>query len=162
MSQLTRWTGWVVCVAICLGAGGLGAAATNPEIDGWYQTLAKPSWNPPAYIFGPVWTCLFVLMATAAWIIWQSQGFRNAATPLTLFACQLALNVAWSWIFFGLHQPGWACVEIVILWLAILATAVTFFRHSQLAAALLLPYLAWVSFATILNFTIWSLNATPT
>lgn len=161
VSEPTRWIGLVGFLVVCLGAGALGAVATTPEIEGWYQTIAKPSWNPPAFIFGPVWTTLFVLMATAAWLVWKPAGFQAATTPLTLFACQLVLNVAWSWIFFGMHQPGWACVEIVILWLAILATAIAFFRHSKVATLLLLPYLAWVSFATILNFTIWSLNANP-
>ena len=152
------WIGLVVFVVVCLSAGGLGALATTPEIQGWYKTLAKPSWNPPDSVFGPVWTTLFVLMGVAAWLVWQQGGFKTAAKPLLLFAVQLALNVAWSWIFFGLHQPGWACAEIVILWLAILATTVAFFRCSKFAGWLLVPYLAWVSFASVLNITIWRMN----
>ena len=162
MSGATRWGGLVLFLALCLGAGALGAVATTPQIEGWYRTLAKPTWNPPAFVFGPVWTTLFVMMGISAWLIWKPHGFQGAALPLALFAIQLILNVAWSWIFFGMHQPGWACLEIVILWLAILATTVFFYQHSKLAAVLLLPYLAWVSFATILNFTIWSLNPTTT
>ena len=119
ISPAIRWIGLVVFVVVCLGAGGLGAIATTPEIEGWYKTVAKPSWNPPDSVFGPVWTTLFVLMGVAAWFVWQQGGFKAAAKPLSFFAAQLALNVAWSWIFFGLHQPGWAAVEIVVLWLAI-------------------------------------------
>ena len=158
MSQATRWIGLVVFVVVCLGAGGLGAIATTPEIDGWYKTIAKPTWNPPDSVFGPVWTTLFILMGIAAWLVWQRKGFKVAAMPLSLFAAQLVLNIAWSWIFFGLHQPGWAFVEIVILWLTILVTTVAFFRRSRFAACLLVPYLAWVSFASVLNFTIWRMN----
>ena len=158
MTTTTRWIGRAVSIAICLGAGGLGAIATTPEIDGWYRTLAKPTWNPPDSVFGPVWTTLFILMAIAAWLVWKREGFKHAAVPMTLFGVQLALNVSWSWIFFGMHQPGWAFVEIVILWLAIVATTVAFFRSSKIAGWLLVPYLAWVSFAAVLNFTIWQLN----
>lgn len=158
MTERTRWIGFAVFLVICLGAGGLGAIATTPEIDGWYKTVVKPTWNPPNYVFGPVWTTLFVMMAIAAWLIWRPAGFMAAKVPLLLFAVQLALNVAWSWIFFGLHQPGWAFVEIVILWLAIVVTARAFFQRSKLAGWLLVPYLAWVSFATVLNFAIWRLN----
>ena len=159
MSNRKRWIGLVLFLAICLGAGGLGAIATTPEIEGWYKTIAKPSWNPPDALFGPVWTTLYVLMAISAWLVWRPNGFRAAAVPLTLFAVQLLLNLAWSWIFFGMHQPGWAFAEIVVLWLAILATTVSFFRRAKIAAWLLLPYLAWVSFASVLNHAIWQLNA---
>jgi len=109
-------------------------------------------------VFGPVWTTLFVMMAIAAWMVWKPEGLKAAAMPLTLFAVQLVLNVAWSWIFFGMHQPGWAFAEIVILWLAIVATTVAFFGRSRIAGWLMVPYLAWVSFACLLNFTIWRLN----
>jgi len=158
MTATTRWIGLAVFVAICLGVGGLGAIATTPEIEGWYRTLVKPDWNPPDSVFGPVWTTLFILMAIAAWLVWKPAGFKAAATPLSLFGIQLLLNVFWSWIFFGMHQPGWAFVEIVILWLAIVATTVAFFRRSKIAGWLLVPYLGWVSFAALLNFTIWRLN----
>ena len=153
-----HWIGLLIIVTICLGAGGLGAAATTPEIDGWYMTIEKPSWNPPDYIFGPVWATLYIMMAVAAWLVWKPEGFKGAATTLTLFAAQLGLNVAWSWIFFGMHQPGWAFVEIVILWLAIVATTIAFFQKSKIAGGLMVPYLAWVSFASVLNFAIWRLN----
>ena len=156
--RFTTWIGLTVFIAICLGAGGLGAIATTPEIDGWYKTIAKPSWNPPGYVFGPVWTALFVLMGIAAWLVWKPDGFKSAKTPLTLFAVQLALNIAWSWVFFHFHQPGWAFAEIVVLWIAIVATTVAFFKRQKIAGWLMVPYLAWVSFASVLNFAIWQLN----
>jgi benzodiazapine receptor len=159
LTDRTRWIGLVICIAICLGAGALGAIATTPEIEGWYRTLTKPSWNPPDWIFGPVWTMLYILMAVAAWLVWRPAGIASAATPLMLFAVQLVLNIAWSWIFFGLHQPGWAFGEIVLLWLAIVATTAAFFRSSKIAGWMMLPYLAWVSFAAVLNFTIWRMNS---
>ena len=111
--QWTRWIGLVLFVLVCLGAGGLGAVATTPEIDGWYRTIVKPEWSPPDWVFGPVWTTLFILMGMAAWLGWKPAGFNGAASPLARFALQLALNGAWSWIFFGMHQIGWAVVEIV-------------------------------------------------
>lgn len=157
-SQIVIWLGLLASLGICLAAGGLGAMATTPEIDGWYQTIEKPDWNPPGYVFGPVWTILYVLMAIAAWLVWRAEGFRAAKIPLILFKVQLLLNVCWSWIFFGLHQPGWAFAEIVILWLAIATTTAAFFNRSKLAGTLMVPYLAWVTFAMALNFAIWQLN----
>jgi benzodiazapine receptor len=159
MKDRSSWIGLVVFIFICLGAGGLGAIATTPEIKGWYTTLEKPSWNPPDYIFGPVWTTLFVMMAIAAWLVWKPGGVKVVVIPMTLFAFQLVLNVSWSWIFFGMHQPGWAFIEIIVLWMFILATTVSFFRRSRMAGWLMLPYIAWVSFASVLNFTIWHLNS---
>jgi translocator protein len=94
MKESVRWIGLVLFIVVCLGAGGLGAVATTPEIEGWYKTIEKPSWNPPGYVFGPVWTTLFVMMAIAAWLVWKPEGFKAAAMPLTLFAVQLGLNVA--------------------------------------------------------------------
>src|SRR5690606_24204141 len=128
----------------------------TPEIEGWYRTIEKPSWNPPGWIFGPVWTTFYILMAV---VVWRPAGFAAAAMPLSLFAVQLVLNIAWSWIFFGLHQPGWAFAQIVLLWLAIAATTAAFYRSSPVAGSMMLPYLAWVSFASVLNFTIWRMNS---
>jgi len=158
MTNQTRCMGLFFFVAICLGAGALGAVATTPEIATWYTTIRKPSWNPPDSVFGPVWSTLFVLMAVAAWLIWKSSGFKSAQMPLALFAIQLALNVAWSWIFFYFHQPDWAFAEIVVLWIVIAATTVEFFKNSRLAGWLMMPYLAWVTFASALNFAISQLN----
>lgn len=159
MSVSKQILGLVFFLAICLGVGGIGAMATTPEIDGWYRDLQKPSWNPPSWVFGPVWTTLYILMAVAAWFVWRKQGFKGAELPLSLFGVQLLLNLAWSWIFFHFHKPGWAFAELVILWLFILATVVTFFRMTRTAGLLLLPYLGWTTFASVLNFTIWRLNS---
>jgi tryptophan-rich sensory protein len=121
----------------------------------WYAALQKPSWNPPAWLFGPAWTLLYTLMAVAAWLVWKRVGFTR---PLGFYFVQLALNAAWTPIFFGAHQLGWALVEIVAMWIAILATLLSFRRVSKKAGWLFVPYLAWVSFATVLNFTLWKLN----
>lgn len=158
MTTFSRRIGLIIFILMCQGAGGLGAVATMPEISGWYQTIAKPSWNPPDYVFGPVWTTLFLLMAIAAWLVWKPAGFRDATLPLSLFVVQLVLNVLWSWIFFGMHQLGLAFAELMMLWLSILATTAAFFNRSPPAGWLFVPYLAWVSFAGVLNFTIWRLN----
>jgi tryptophan-rich sensory protein len=125
----------------------------------WYRTLEKPAWTPPDAAFGPVWTVLYVLMAIAAWRVWRAGGFGEAGGALTLYLVQIALNAAWSVLFFGLHRPGWAFVEIVVLAVAILATIVAFAKIDRVAAGLLVPYLAWASFAAALNGTIWRLNA---
>ncbi|HQF14543.1 MAG TPA: tryptophan-rich sensory protein [Thermogutta sp.] len=158
MGSAKQVIGLVLIVGVCLGAGLLGSIATTSQVDGWYKTLNKPSWNPPSQVFGPVWTTLYILMGVAAWLVWRSADARSTWLPLALFGIQLALNAAWSWIFFKMQRPDWAFFEILILWVAIAATLVAFFRHSQLAGWLLVPYLAWVSFAAILNFTIWRLN----
>lgn len=125
----------------------------------WYASLRKPAWNPPGWIFGPVWTALYTMMAVAAWMVWRHGGFTAQRRPLALFLLQLALNAAWTPLFFGWHRPGLAFAEIVLLWLAIAATLVAFRPVSRAAAWLLAPYLAWVSFATVLNLTLWRLNA---
>lgn len=121
----------------------------------WYAGLNKPSWNPPAWIFGPAWTLLYTLMAVAAWLVWKRAGFTR---PLALYFVQLALNAAWTPIFFGAHEMGWAFIEIITMWIAIALTLISFFRVNRAAGWLLVPYLAWVTFATALNFTLWKLN----
>ncbi len=126
---------------------------------GWYAALNKPAWNPPAWIFGPVWTALYAMMAVAAWLVWKRGGFAAHRQALTLFLIQLVLNASWTPLFFGLHRPGVAFVEIIFLWLAIAATLAAFCPINRVAAWLLAPYLAWVSFATVLNFAIWRLNS---
>lgn len=122
------------------------------------QVAQQTCVEPPGSIFGPVWTTLYVLMGIAAWLVWKREGFWPAKTALILFAIQLVLNGAWSWIFFRMRRPDLAFLEILFLWIAIAATTLAFFRHSQLAGWLLTPYLAWVSFAAVLNFTIWRMN----
>lgn len=143
-------------LALSFGAASLGALFIPGE---WYASLAKPSWNPPGWVFGPVWTTLYMLMAVAAWLVWQRSegGVRRRA--LGLYLGQLMLNAAWTPLFFGLHLLGAALVEMLLLWVAIAATMVAFHRVHRLAAWLLAPYLAWVSFAAFLNFTLWRLNA---
>jgi tryptophan-rich sensory protein len=145
-------------VGVCFAAAAVGAALTSTSVGDWYPTLAKPRWTPPAWLFGPVWTTLYLLMGIAAWLIWQRSGWSSGAWPLGLFAVQLLLNVFWSAIFFGLRSPGWAFAEILVLWLAILATVLSFWRRSVMAALLLLPYWTWTTFAAVLNFTIWRMN----
>ena len=128
------------------------------EPDAWYEQLVKPAWTPPGWLFGPVWTVLYGLMGVAAWLVWKRRGFAGAPNALGAFIVQLALNAAWSWLFFGLRRPGLALLDILLLWAAIAITALLFWRHRGLAAALLVPYLLWVSFAACLNFEIWRLN----
>jgi translocator protein len=140
-------------------AGVLGGLATRSSVGSWYLTLDKPSWNPPSWVFGPVWTTLYVLMGVAAWLVWRSaapaEAKRRAAR---LFWAQLALNVLWSFLFFGLRSPALALGEILVLWAAILLTLRAFWRVRPLAGALLVPYLAWVSYATALTAAITWLN----
>jgi benzodiazapine receptor len=157
-TALKQLLGLLTAIGICFGAAAIGAAVTTPQIPTWYAELARPSWNPPAWVFGPVWSVLYLLMAVAAWLVWRERGLGQATLPLAIFMVQLALNTLWSVLFFGLHSPGAAAVEIVVLWLAIIATIVAFWRHSRLAAGLLVPYLMWVSFAAVLNWTIWQMN----
>src|SRR5512141_1819485 len=124
----------------------------------WYAGLRKPSWNPPNWIFGPVWTVLYATMAVAAWLVWKRGGFAGQRFALSLFLMQLLLNALWSPLFFGLHNPALAFADIVLLWLAVLATVVAVWKTRPLPGALLVPYLAWLTFATALNFAIWRLN----
>jgi tryptophan-rich sensory protein len=146
---------WFVLV---FAAAWLGSRATMPEIQGWYPTIKKQSFNPPDWIFGPVWTTLYALMAISAWLVWRPEGFRGARLPLAVFLVQLALNSLWSILFFKQHNIGAAFVEIVLLWGAIVLMIVLFLRRHRLAGLLQIPYLCWVSFAAVLNFEIWRLN----
>jgi translocator protein len=124
----------------------------------WYQGLAKPGFTPPAWLFGPVWTVLYIMMGLAAWLVWRDKGFAGAGTALGLFVVQVILNGLWSFIFFGLQRPGLALGEMVLLWLAIGATFVGFWRVKPAAGSMLAPYWLWVSFAAVLNFYLWHLN----
>lgn len=159
MKPAAKWFGLLVFVAVCLAAAGLGAVVTTPEIEGWYRAIDKPSWNPASYVFGPVWTTLYVMMAVAAWLVWKRDGWKPAQGPLWLFVGQLVVNVSWSWVFFRYHQIGLALADLVVLWVLIAATMIGFFRRSRAAGWLLMPYLAWVTFAGALNFAIWRLNS---
>ena len=124
----------------------------------WYKQLDKPRWRPPDWLFAPVWTVLYASIALSGWFVWREAGTASAALPLGVYAVQLLLNAAWTPIFFGLHRPGLALIEIAMLWATILATIITFQPVSAPAALLLVPYLVWVSFASALNFSIWRRN----
>lgn len=145
-------------LVICLGVGALGSVFTMDKIDTWYSTLAKPSFTPPNWVFGPVWTALYVAMAVAAWLAWRSTGTKRFASAGTLFGVQLVLNLAWSIAFFGAESPVFGLVVIAGLWVVLAGTIASFFDINRWAGALLVPYILWVSFAAALNFEIWRLN----
>ncbi len=159
MRLLTDIIKLIVCLTATLGVGYLGSLYTTPAIDSWYAGLQKPSFNPPNWVFMPVWTVLYVLMAVAAFLIWRSAApIAQKAPALAAFAVQLGLNLLWSVLFFGLRKPAYALLEIVVLWAMIIVTMVLFNRVSRVAALLLTPYLAWVTFAAVLNSELWRLN----
>ncbi len=155
---MSRGLALIGFLALTFAVAGVGGWFTSQGLGEWYGSLGKPSFNPPSSVFGPVWTVLYALMAVAAWIVWRDAGFAGAGAALTLFFVQLALNLAWSGLFFALRSPGLALLDIVALWLAILATTVLFFQHSTWAGALMVPYLLWVSFASVLNAAVWRMN----
>lgn len=146
-------------VVVALAVGAVGGFATASSVTTWYVGLHKPAFNPPNAVFGPVWTLLYILMALAAWRIWRIEpaGARKTQA-LTLYAVQLVLNLAWSLIFFGLRQPGLALAEIAVLLLVVLATTAAFWRIDRVAGGMMVPYAAWVAFASVLNLAIWRLN----
>lgn len=139
-------------------AGAIGSYFTFPNIDSWYSLLHKPTFSPPNWLFGPVWTLLYTLMGIAAWLVWNQHKKKDTSAAITMYGFQLALNVLWSIVFFGWHNIAGGLVVIIILWLLIVATTIQFWKLSRAAAYLLLPYLAWVSFASILNWALWTLN----
>jgi translocator protein len=154
-----NWLKLVIALAIPLLVGGISGSFTAIEVKGWYLKLQKPSWNPPSTIFAPVWTTLYLLMGYAFYRVWTKPGNSSLKnTALGLFVTQLVLNFFWSFIFFKQHQLGWAFLEIVAMWLAILFTIIAFSKTDKIAAWLLVPYISWVSFAALLNYTIWQLN----
>ena len=154
-STLSRILALVIVLGVTLGISVLGARTTALSVTGWYQTLIKPPLNPPDWVFAPVWTTLYILMAIAAWRVWLRNAPRRA---LVLYAVQLLLNLGWSVLFFGMQRPLWALVEIVLLLAAILATLAAFRTADRWAGRLLVPYAAWVAFATYLNAGIVVLN----
>lgn len=149
----------VIAIVVSELAGIFGSVFTAPSIPTWYAGIVKSALNPPAWVFGPVWTTLFVFMGIAAFLVWK-KGLdrRDVKIALSIFLGQLVLNALWSIIFFGLHSPGGAFIEVIFLWLAILATIIVFAKISKAAAWLLAPYILWVSFAGYLNYSIWILN----
>jgi benzodiazapine receptor len=156
--MLSKWISWTGFVAICFGAAATGAWFTESSVKTWYPGLLKPAGTPPSWVFGPIWSVLYLLMGTAAWLVWQERHRQDVWLPLGLFFGQLLLNAGWSLIFFGLRRPGFALLEILILLLAIALTTITFFTHSRYAFWLMTPYVAWVGYATYLNFGLWRLN----
>lgn len=153
-AQALGLAGWL---AASFAAGAIGALATA-RAGAFYGALSQPAWAPPGWLFGPVWTLLFVLMGLAAWLVWREHGFGGARLTLGLHGLQLVANALWSWVFFAWQLGALAVAEIAVLWLLIAATLAAFWRLNRLAALLLLPYLAWVSFAAALTFTLWRLN----
>ncbi len=150
--------GLVFFLVLCLAVSGIGAAVTATSVGTWYPTLQKPAFNPPDWVFAPVWTTLYILMAIAGWRVWRRARSKTARQALTAFAVQLALNLAWSFVFFGFQQIGLALIEILILLLAIVVNTILFWRIDRLAGVLFVPYVLWVGFATVLNASLWWLN----
>ncbi|MGB5443333.1 MAG: TspO/MBR family protein [Gammaproteobacteria bacterium] len=152
--QILGLAGWLV---LCFAASAVGAVASI-QAGSFYAQLAQPLWAPPPWVFGPVWTVLYALMGIAAWLVWRCGGFRANRQALGLFLLQLAFNAVWSWLFFAWHLGVLSLADILVLWILILATLVSFWRVRPLAGALLIPYLLWVSFAAALNYSLWQLN----
>ncbi len=145
---------WLVLTFVAAAIG----AVASANAGAFYAQLTRPSWAPPGWLFGPVWSALYALMGVSAWLVWRARGLVGARIALILFITQLAANALWSWLFFLWHQGGLAFAEVLILWCLIVATVVSFWRISALATALLMPYLAWVTFASALTFAVWRLN----
>jgi translocator protein len=156
-SRIHPWLALILWIALCAAAGAVGAIASASAAE-FYATLAQPSWAPPSWVFGPVWTLLYMAMAVSAWLVWRERGWARAGGALGLFLVQLALNALWSWLFFGWHHGALAFADIVALLVLIIATIIAFGRIKPLAAWLLVPYLAWVCFATALNYSVWQRN----
>lgn len=158
-STFTKVIGLILWIGICYLVAWTGALVSHGIASAeWYTALNKPSWNPPSWLFGPVWTTLYTLMGIAAWLVWKRFGFRHAKSALVAFLVQLILNGLWSQLFFGLKAPGWAFLEIFFLLTAISITIYLFSMKNKIAAWLMSPYLLWVGFATVLNGTIWWIN----
>ena len=156
-SPFPPWLSLLLWLALCAGAGYIGSIASASAPD-FYAQLQKPRWAPPAGVFGPVWTLLYIAMAVSAWLVWRERGWTRARAPLGLFVVQLALNALWSWLFFHWRQGGLAFADILFLLALIIATLTTFARIRRLAAWLLVPYLGWVSYATALSYSVWQRN----
>lgn len=150
--------GLIGFLLLCLLVGGIGGAITATSVDSWYQTLQKPAFNPPDWLFAPVWTSLYVMMAVAAWRVWRRVGFSAGWKALTVFFLQLGLNLLWSYLFFGMSRIDLALIEIIILLTVILINGLLFWRIDRLAGLLFVPYVLWVIFASFLNFSLLMLN----
>lgn len=155
MKKLTQL---LLCILIPLIIGGFSGYITSTSIIDWYATIIKPSFNPPNYIFGPVWTLLYILMGISMYIVLNHAKYADKSKLICIFSIQLFLNFCWSIIFFNFHSIGFALIEIVFLWMSIFSMIAYFYQSSKLAAYLNIPYLMWVSFATFLNYSIYRLN----
>ena len=149
-----------VSIILCLAVSAIGGAITATSVDTWYQALEKPPFNPPDWVFAPVWTALYILMGIAAWRVWRLGLSEVTGKALAVFAVQLGLNLAWSFLFFGLQRIDLALVEIVILLCVIITNTIMFWRIDRLAGLLFVPYAVWVTYATVLNASLWLLNET--
>ena len=156
-SRQRQLLGLVAWILVSFAAASIGALASITAAS-FYGNLARPNWAPPSWLFAPVWSVLYVLMGFAAWLVWRSHGFKAGRTALVLFISQLAANALWTWLFFAWRQGAAAFVEILILWVLIVATVASFWRLNTLAGVLMIPYLAWVTFACALTFSVWRLN----
>jgi len=148
----------LISILIALSAGFIGSFFTTPSIASWYAFINKPSFSPPNWLFAPAWTLLYILMGIAAFLIWQKRDNQKTKQALRFYGTQLILNALWSIIFFGMHNPGLAFLEIIFLWIFIFLTLIKFYKINKTAGILFIPYLLWVSFASILNYAIWMLN----
>jgi len=148
----------LISILLALSAGFIGSFFTTPSISSWYAFINKPSFSPPNWLFAPVWTLLYILMSIAAFLIWQKRDNPKAKQALRFYGTQLILNALWSIIFFGMHNPGLAFLEIIFLWSFILITLIKFYQINKIAGLLFIPYLLWVSFALILNLFVWMIN----
>lgn len=157
-SRARDLAGLAAFVALCLGISALGGWATASSVGSWYPTLAKPAFNPPSWVFAPVWTVLYLMIAAAGWRVWRQRGLAGARAAMAAYALQLALNLAWSFVFFGAQTIGAALAVIAALLAAIVANAILFWKIERAAGWLLAPYAAWVAFATLLNAALWRLN----
>lgn len=155
--RTTRIVGLVAWLALCFAVAAIGAAASIEAVD-FYAALVRPPWAPPGGAFGPVWSTLFLTMGVAAWLVWRCEGFSGAPAALWLFLAHLPFNALWSWLFFGWKLGAIAFLDVLVLWVLIAATLYQFWRVHRIAGLLLVPYLAWVSFAAALNYAIWRLN----
>ena len=158
MTSAKQLVGLLVSLAVAFSTAAIGAIASIRASE-FYQELVRPGWAPAANVFGPVWSALYFLMGVSAWLVWREQR-SGVKGPLRLYVIQLGLNALWSWLFFAWHQGLWAFVEIIVLWLFISMTIITFWRVRPLAGVMMLPYLLWVSFASVLAFKVWRLNPT--
>ena len=156
-STSQQWLGLLFSLLLVFAAAAAGGLA-SASAGNFFMELDRPLWAPPAWLFGPAWTVLYLLMGVASWLVWRRGGFSDARLALTLYGVQLVLNGLWTWLFFVMRSGGLAFIEIIILWILILATLIAFWRKNKLAGLMLVPYLIWVAYASALTFSLWQRN----